>query len=150
MSAHPRQLSNNLRVRKSLREAYHAPRALEQDLMWHFAEAPMAKTDRLILIRCRSAGTAPSRRGPPAWAARIAWITEGSTHSGTGDFYDFLPYRDGRIAIAVGDVAGKGPAAALLASLGIGILREHAMHHVSNPAELLADLNRHLQIAGEG
>ena len=67
-----------------------------------------------------------------------------------GDFYDFLPYRDGRIAIAVGDIAGKGPAAALLASLGIGILREHAMHHVSNPAELLADLNRHLQIAGEG
>jgi sigma-B regulation protein RsbU (phosphoserine phosphatase) len=66
-----------------------------------------------------------------------------------GDFYDFLPYADGRLAIAVGDVAGKGSSAALLATLGIGILREHTVHQVSNPAELLADLNCHLQVAGE-
>lgn len=66
-----------------------------------------------------------------------------------GDFYDFLPYGDGRIAVAVGDVAGKGSAAALLGSLGIGILREHAVHHLSDPAQLLADLNSHLQVAGE-
>jgi sigma-B regulation protein RsbU (phosphoserine phosphatase) len=65
-----------------------------------------------------------------------------------GDFYDFLPYADGRLAIAVGDVAGKGPAAALLASLGVGILREHIVHQPSPPAELLADLNGHLQVAG--
>jgi sigma-B regulation protein RsbU (phosphoserine phosphatase) len=65
-----------------------------------------------------------------------------------GDFYDFLPYGDGRMAIAVGDVAGKGSAAALLASLGVGILREHAVHRPSSPAEMLADLNGHLQIPG--
>ncbi len=65
-----------------------------------------------------------------------------------GDFFDFLPYGDGRMAIAVGDVAGKGPAAALLASMGVGILREHAGHHPSPPAEMLADLNGHLQTAG--
>jgi phosphoserine phosphatase RsbU/P len=33
-----------------------------------------------------------------------------------GDYYDFLPYRDGRLALAVGDVAGKGLAAALMMS----------------------------------
>ncbi len=65
-----------------------------------------------------------------------------------GDFYDFLPYGDGRIAIAVGDVSGKGPAAALLAALGVGILREHAVHHFAQPHEMLADLNGHLQILG--
>jgi len=65
-----------------------------------------------------------------------------------GDFYDFLPYGDGRMAIAVGDVAGKGSAAALLGSLGVGLLREHAVHSPSPPAELLADLNGHLQIPG--
>lgn len=65
-----------------------------------------------------------------------------------GDFYDFLLYGDGSLAIAVGDVAGKGPAAALLASLGVGILREHAMHQPSMPAEMLADLNGHLQLPG--
>ncbi len=65
-----------------------------------------------------------------------------------GDFYDFLRYADGRLAIAVGDVAGKGPAAALLAALGVGILREHAVHSPSSPAEMLADLNGHLLMPG--
>ncbi len=65
-----------------------------------------------------------------------------------GDFYDFLPYGSGCSAIAVGDVAGKGSAAALLAALGVGILREHAVHHPSQPHDLLADLNGHLQVTG--
>ncbi len=65
-----------------------------------------------------------------------------------GDFYDFLHYADGRLAIAVGDVAGKGAAAALLATLGVGILREHAIHSPSMPADMLADLNGHLQVPG--
>jgi serine phosphatase RsbU (regulator of sigma subunit) len=33
-----------------------------------------------------------------------------------GDYYDFLPYPDGRVAVVLGDVAGKGMSAALLMS----------------------------------
>lgn len=62
-----------------------------------------------------------------------------------GDFYDFLPYGDGRLAIAVGDVAGKGTAAALFGSLAVGILREHAVGHPCPPAEMLEMMNRRLQ-----
>ncbi|HSL22579.1 MAG TPA: PP2C family protein-serine/threonine phosphatase [Vicinamibacterales bacterium] len=40
-----------------------------------------------------------------------------------GDFYDILPLADGRLAIAVGDVAGKGSPAALLMALLLAILR---------------------------
>lgn len=65
-----------------------------------------------------------------------------------GDFYDFLHFEDGRLAIAVGDVAGKGPAAALLAALGVGILREHVVHQPPAPSEMLADLNGHLLVPG--
>ncbi len=65
-----------------------------------------------------------------------------------GDFYDFLPCQGGRLLVAVGDVAGKGSAAALLASLGIGILREHAVHQPCPPGPMLADLNGHLLIPG--
>jgi serine phosphatase RsbU (regulator of sigma subunit) len=33
-----------------------------------------------------------------------------------GDYYDFIPYPDGRLAMVLGDVAGKGMAAAMLMS----------------------------------
>lgn len=61
-----------------------------------------------------------------------------------GDFYDFLPSGEGRLALALGDVSGKGTAAALFGSLAIGALREYAVDHASPPAEVLATLNRRL------
>lgn len=61
-----------------------------------------------------------------------------------GDFYDFLPYGEGRLGLALGDVSGKGTAAALFGSLAIGILREHTVEHACEPAEVLALLNRRL------
>jgi sigma-B regulation protein RsbU (phosphoserine phosphatase) len=61
-----------------------------------------------------------------------------------GDFYDFLPYGKGRLAVALGDVSGKGTAAALFGSLAIGTMREHVAEHPCPPAEMLALLNRRL------
>ena len=40
-----------------------------------------------------------------------------------GDFYDVLPLPDGRIILALGDVAGKGSPAALLMALLLAVLR---------------------------
>jgi sigma-B regulation protein RsbU (phosphoserine phosphatase) len=62
-----------------------------------------------------------------------------------GDFYDFLPYGKGRLGFAVGDVSGKGTAAALYGSLAIGMLREHVVTHLCPPAEMLATLNHRLR-----
>jgi sigma-B regulation protein RsbU (phosphoserine phosphatase) len=64
-----------------------------------------------------------------------------------GDFYDFLPYGQGRLAMVLGDVAGKGTAAALFASLAIGIVREHVVEHPCPPSEMLAMLNGRLHAA---
>jgi len=61
-----------------------------------------------------------------------------------GDFYDFLPYGKGRLAVALGDVSGKGTAAALFGSLAIGTMREHVVEHPCPPPEMLALLNRRL------
>jgi len=74
----------------------------------------------------------------------IAYAYKPARHVG-GDMYDFLPYGDGQVAIAVGDVAGKGAAAALYGSLTIGILRGHVVEHPCEPAEMLKELNHHLQ-----
>jgi sigma-B regulation protein RsbU (phosphoserine phosphatase) len=64
-----------------------------------------------------------------------------------GDFYDFLPYGTARLALALGDVSGKGTGAALLGALTIGILRAHTFDHPCAPAELLATLNERINAA---
>lgn len=62
-----------------------------------------------------------------------------------GDFYDFLTWGEGRLGIAVGDVAGKATAAALYGSFAVGMLREHGGRGVFAPAQLLADLSCRLK-----
>jgi phosphoserine phosphatase RsbU/P len=64
-----------------------------------------------------------------------------------GDFYDLLPYGVGRLAVAVGDVSGKGTDAALYGSLAIGILRELVQDREESPAEMLQLLNGRLLAA---
>lgn len=61
-----------------------------------------------------------------------------------GDFYDFLPYGEGRLALALGDVSGKGTAAALYGSLAIGTVREIVVDRACEPACMLALLNQRL------
>lgn len=61
-----------------------------------------------------------------------------------GDFYDFLPYGQGKLAVALGDVSGKGTAAALYGSLAIGTLRELVVSSMCNPASMLQMLNRRM------
>ena len=61
-----------------------------------------------------------------------------------GDFYDFLPYGKGKLAMALGDVSGKGTAAALYGSLAIGTLRELVVSSTCNPASMLQMLNRRM------
>ncbi len=61
-----------------------------------------------------------------------------------GDFYDFLPYGEGRLALALGDVSGKGTAAALYGSLAIGTVREVVVDRACEPACMLALLNQRL------
>src|SRR5207302_4560337 len=64
-----------------------------------------------------------------------------------GDFYDFLPYGEGRLALALGDVSGKGTAAALYGSLAIGTVREIVVERACDPACMLALLNQRLHAA---
>lgn len=64
-----------------------------------------------------------------------------------GDFYDFLPYGIGRFALALGDVSGKGTAAALLSALTMGILRAHTVDHAGSPPEMLTTLNDRIHAA---
>jgi serine phosphatase RsbU (regulator of sigma subunit) len=57
-----------------------------------------------------------------------------------GDFYDILPLPDGRVAVALGDVAGKGSPAALLMALLLAMLRT-LVDEGLEPPELVSRLN---------
>jgi len=60
-----------------------------------------------------------------------------------GDLYDFIHYDDGRLAIALGDVAGKGAPAALYGALTSGIIRTRAIRKYP-PAQMLELVNKTL------
>ncbi|MGA8270969.1 MAG: GAF domain-containing SpoIIE family protein phosphatase [Candidatus Sulfotelmatobacter sp.] len=57
-----------------------------------------------------------------------------------GDWYDFIPFPDGRWGLVLADVSGKGTAAALLMSATRGMLRSLA-EACCTPAEVLTKLN---------
>lgn len=69
-------------------------------------------------------------------AARVV-----SSRELNGDLYDFLPYSTGELGIALGDVSGKGSAAALYGAAAVGILRSLAPQHLA-PAQILQKLNQ--------
>ena len=57
-----------------------------------------------------------------------------------GDWYDFIPFPDGRWGIVLADVSGKGTAAALLMSATRGMFRSLA-EACCTPSEVLTKLN---------
>src|SRR6202171_1457228 len=62
-----------------------------------------------------------------------------------GDLYEFLRYGPQQLGIALGDVSGKGTAAALYGAVSIGIMRSLAPQKLQ-PADILKQMN---QIIGE-
>jgi sigma-B regulation protein RsbU (phosphoserine phosphatase) len=58
-----------------------------------------------------------------------------------GDWYDYIPLADGRVALVLADVSGKGMPAALLMAAARGILRSLAPL-AAGPGEVLARVNR--------
>lgn len=57
-----------------------------------------------------------------------------------GDFYDFLPFEDGRLGLVIGDVTDKGIPAALVMTATRTMLRTAALEQ-SSPAAVLALVN---------
>jgi phosphoserine phosphatase RsbU/P len=62
-----------------------------------------------------------------------------------GDLYEFLRYGPQQLGIALGDVSGKGTAAALYGAVAIGIMRSLAPQKLQ-PSEMLRQMN---QLVGE-
>ncbi|MCR9247915.1 MAG: SpoIIE family protein phosphatase [bacterium] len=64
----------------------------------------------------------------------------------SGDTYDFMPMRDGRYAVMIGDVTGHGVGSALLTHTVQAALRSY-LELLDDPSEIVTRLNRRL-VAG--
>jgi serine phosphatase RsbU (regulator of sigma subunit)/anti-sigma regulatory factor (Ser/Thr protein kinase) len=104
---------------------------LERERLGHELELARAIQQRLLPREPRSAG-AFALLGAHRPAAEVG-----------GDYYDFLERPDGRVAIAIADVAGKGLAGCLVTSMLSALVRAlHTVH--ASPSALLVELERHL------
>ena len=66
-----------------------------------------------------------------------------------GDYFDYIPLPDGRLAITIGDVAGKGMPAALLMARLYSSTRLQLLTS-GNPAEAISRLNAEIVSSGLG
>lgn len=83
---------------------------------------------------------------PPRSIAGATFLAAGASipcRTIGGDFFDTFEMADGRLGVALGDVAGKGPPAAILAAMVQGIFASHAGAG-AGPAETLDRVNKAL------
>jgi serine phosphatase RsbU (regulator of sigma subunit) len=73
---------------------------------------------------------------------------EPAQHVG-GDFFDYIKLPDGRLAVAIGDVAGKGVPAALLMARLYSMTR-YSLLTSPTPASAVTDLNNSISLSGLG
>ena len=87
------------------------------------------------------------REAPPVPGYRFAHSYRTANEVG-GDYYDFLPLPDGRLALVAGDASGHGMAAGLLMAIANATLKT-AMDFDASPEAVLDLLNRVLVKTGD-
>ncbi len=119
--------------------ASHVAVAIENARLYERVVAAEARLDReLKFAREIQSSLIPDRF--PEVPSTSFWAEFRPARTLGGDLYDFFPYDDGKVAIAIGDVSGKGAPAALYAALASGILRTRAGRKYP-PAEMLRLVN---------
>jgi anti-anti-sigma factor len=89
----------------------------------------------------------PTAFSPPELPSLPGWQLAAALQPASqaaDDFYDLIQLPEGRIGLVIGDVAGKGPSAALLMSQSRALLRVYAAEQPQEPAKVLELTNRAL------
>lgn len=94
----------------------------------------------LMLARDIQMGLLPTQ---PPWTYEALTVYGRSVpaYEVGGDFYTYVALPNGQAAVAIGDISGKGVAAALLMALTSSMVESQA-RQIERPAEILSTLNR--------
>jgi sigma-B regulation protein RsbU (phosphoserine phosphatase) len=114
--------------------------SLENARLYEQVARDEARMERELQAARRIQGALLPRVPSEDYGLDIAARYESAREVG-GDLYDFLRYGPQQLGIAVGDVSGKGSAAALYGAVVTGILRSLAEQKLQ-PAEILRQLNQ--------
>jgi sigma-B regulation protein RsbU (phosphoserine phosphatase) len=111
--------------------------ALTYALRWKSLVVSKAREDQELRIAAeiQQALLPPRRRSGLSYEAAGASLP---CRTIGGDFFEYFDFTSGRMGFALGDVAGKGPPAAILAAMVQGILTTHAN---DGPAATLERVN---------
>src|SRR6202030_2974191 len=119
--------------------AAHLAVSIENARLYEQVARDEARMERDLSAARRIQGALLPRLPGPEFGLDIAARVVSSREL-SGDLYDFLRYGPQELAIALGDVSGKGSAAALYGAVGIGTLRSLAPQK-HRPAEMLRAIN---------
>jgi sigma-B regulation protein RsbU (phosphoserine phosphatase) len=117
----------------------HAALAVENARL-HRASLEKERQDREIaLVQGVQRAFQPERDARDAGVFRIAGMNE-LCEDASGDYYDFVERRDGRLLVALGDVSGHGLGSALVMAQARSFLRAF-LHTVDGLADVVTLLN---------
>jgi sigma-B regulation protein RsbU (phosphoserine phosphatase) len=119
--------------------AAHLAVSIENARLYERVARDEARMERDLSAARRIQGALLPRLPGPEYGLDIAARLVSSREL-SGDLYDFLRYGPQELAIAVGDVSGKGSAAALYGAVAIGTLRSIGVQKL-RPAEMLHAVN---------
>jgi phosphoserine phosphatase RsbU/P len=127
----------SIRLLESL--AFEATKSLENVRLMHEEQEKKQIEQELGVARQVQVALSPTAYKVPDYF-EVAAHNIPSRYVG-GDFYDFISLRDERSAFALGDVSGKGVAAALLAAMAQGALQAQFTSNLPL-AEVVTSLNK--------
>ncbi|MGH9853643.1 MAG: PP2C family protein-serine/threonine phosphatase, partial [Blastocatellia bacterium] len=129
----------SLRLLESL--AFEATKSLESVRLMHEEEEKKQLEQELGMARQVQVALSPTAFKQPDHF-EIAADNIPSRYVG-GDFYELIPLKDGRSVFALGDVSGKGVAAALLAAMAQGALQAQFVSNLPL-TDVITSLNKAL------
>ena len=119
--------------------AAHLAVSIENARLYERVAKDEARMERDLNAARRIQGALLPRIPGPEYGLDVAARVVSSREL-SGDLYDFLRYGPQELAVAVGDVSGKGSAAALYGAVAIGTLRSLAVQK-HRPSEMLHAMN---------